>query len=144
MYFAKVNTNTYLLRLEKGEQLNASSKKFCQEKSIQNASITALGSIENPTLAHYRVDTKKYREERLTGIFELANLTGTIGMFKGQPFVHTHVTVTDEKMRAFGGHLVEATVSATVEVFIADLGTDFGKSHSEEIGLRLWDLPESL
>lgn len=140
MRYGRVSKNTFLIRLERGEKVNASLTSFCQKKSIKNAVIHGLGSIEDPTLANYRVDTKKYSEKRLKGIFELTNLIGTVGLFEGEPLVHTHVTISDEDMRAFGGHLVEAAVSATVEVVLIDLKSRFTKSHSKEIGLRLFDL----
>lgn len=140
MRFAKVDKHTFLIRLERGERVNESLKTFCQKQKVKNAVVHALGSIENPTLGHYTVDTKTYKEKKFKGIFELTNLTGTVGLFEGEPLVHTHATLVDETMRAFGGHLVEARVSATVELILINLGSSFTKSYSKEIGLRLFDL----
>lgn len=131
-----------LLRLEKGEGVNAAIKLFCIKMAITNASLLALGSVENPVLAHYRVDSKKYSEKKFTGIYELVSLTGTVGLFDDTPLVHTHVSLSDEKMRSFGGHLVESQVSATVELVLERYDTRYTKSYSQEIGLKLFDLPE--
>ncbi|HWY79171.1 MAG TPA: hypothetical protein VNW29_02330 [Candidatus Sulfotelmatobacter sp.] len=45
-------------------------------------SIAGIGSVDDPILAHYRVDTKKYSEKQLTGIFETASLLGTVAMYE--------------------------------------------------------------
>ncbi len=144
MKYAKLENNKYLLRLEKGEKLQSTIASFCKEKHIQNSTISAIGSLENPTLAHYFVNTKKYTEKTLNGIYELTSLTGTSGLFEGKPLVHIHVSLSDEEMKGFGGHLVEAFVSATVEVILESSETHYTKSFDETIGLKLWDLQETL
>ena len=120
------------------------SKKFCQKLDIKNAEIIGIGSIENPTLAHYRVDTKKYREKTLNGIFELTSLVGTVAVFENKPLVHVHVSLSDEEMKAYGGHLVKGNVSATIEIVLVAFDTEFTKLHDDEIGLKLWNLKEKL
>lgn len=144
MYYSKVSSNKYLIRLLRGEDVNESIEKFCRELNIKNASVSGIGSIENPTLAHYRVDSKKYKEKILNGIFELTSLIGTVGVFENEPLVHVHVTLSNEEMKAFGGHLVKGRVSATVELVLTVFDTKFTKSHDNEIGLKLWDLEEKI
>lgn len=140
MFYSKITKKKYLIRLERGEEVNYSIKKFCKNQQIANSIILAIGSIENPILAHYNVNNKKYTEKKLPGIFELTNLTGNVGMFKNEPLVHSHATLSDADMKAYAGHLVEGKISATCEIFLIDLGSNFTKSHNEEIGLKLWDL----
>lgn len=141
MQFGTIPENNYILRLERGEEVGNTLKSFCQEHGIKNASVKGIGSIENPTLAHYRVDSKKYSEKQLEGIFEVTSLLGTVAIFEGKPLLHLHTTLGDENMHAFAGHLVKGTVSATLEVIITVHPTNFEKKHSEEIGLKLYDLP---
>lgn len=144
MYYSKVSPNNYLIRLVRGEEVNASIKKFCQKLDIKNASICGIGSIENPTLGHYRVDTKKYKEKMVKGVFELTSLVGSVAIFEGAPLVHIHITISDENMRAFGGHLVKGLISATVEVVLVSFDSKHTKSYDKTIGLKLWDLPERI
>lgn len=144
MTYGKVNENQYLLRLEKGEEITEVVKHFCKIQNIQNASISALGSIESPTLAHYRVDSKKYSEKALEGIFEVTSLLGTVGMAEGEPVVHLHATISDESMTVFGGHLAKGRVSATLEMVLTVFQTSFEKIPNEEIGLKLFELPDQL
>ena len=144
MYYSKVASNEYLIRLIRGEDVNESIAKFCWQLKIGNAKITGIGSIENITLAHYRVDTKKYKEKIFNGIFELTSLIGTVAVFDKKPLVHSHITISDEEMRSFGGHLVRGKVSATVEITLVVFDSSHKKSHNEEIGLKLWDLKDHM
>ncbi|OGH13319.1 MAG: hypothetical protein A2687_05005 [Candidatus Levybacteria bacterium RIFCSPHIGHO2_01_FULL_38_26] len=144
MFYSKVSADKYLIRLLKGEEINESVKKFCEKLDVKNAGIVGIGSVENPSLAHYRVDTKKYKEKTFKGIFELTSLVGSVAIFEGKPLVHNHVTISDEDMNVLGGHLVSGVVSATVEIVLTVFDSSHTKSHDEEIGLKLWNLPESL
>src|SRR3989344_4957501 len=144
MHYSKVNPNKYIIRLLRGEEINSSIKKLCERLAIKNAEISAIGSVESPTLAHYRVETKKYKEKEMGGIFELTSLIGTVAVFEDEPLVHIHVTISDEDMNAFGGHLVKGIVSATVEIVLTVFGSVHTKSYDEEIGLKLWDLSEKI
>lgn len=142
MFFGRLNDKTFLIRLEKGELLIESIKNFCSENKIFNAYISAIGSIEDPTLAHYTVRSKKYSEKALKGIFEVTNLIGNVAVFENKPLLHCHITLSDQNMNSFGGHIVEGIVSATVEVFLTSFETHFEKKYSEEIGLKLFDFKD--
>lgn len=144
MVFGKLDDQTYLIRLSRGEDVHEKIKTFCKEQGIKNALISALGSLENPTLAHYRMDTKKYSERKLEGIFELTNLSGNIGIFDNDLILHFHATISNEDMQSFGGHLVQGTASATLELTLTVYPTTFEKKLDEEVGLKLWDLPEQM
>jgi len=139
MIFGKINDTKYLLRLERGEEVISAIQSFCEEKQIVNAGISGIGSVDDPTLAHYRVDTKKYSEKQLTGIFEVTSLLGSIALYEKKPLLHLHITLGDENMHAFAGHLVKGIVSATLEVIITVFPSTFEKKYSEEIGLKLYE-----
>jgi hypothetical protein len=144
MYYSKLSNKTFLIRLEIGEQVISSIKRFCEKLEIKNASFVGIGSVENPILAHYRVDNKKYKEKKLQGIFEVTSLVGNVAILEGKPLVHSHTNVSDEEMHGFGGHLVEATVAATLEMTLWNLGSDMTKKHDEKIGINLFELPDHM
>ncbi len=144
MYYASVGSNYFLLRLETGEEVISSIKKICKTQHIDNAYFSGLGSIENPTLAHYLLSNKKYTEKKFEGVFELINITGNVALCDDEVLVHAHATVADSEMNTHGGHVVSATVSATVEIQLRILDSVYTKSHDEKIGLNLFDLPEKL
>lgn len=144
MRYSKIENDNYLIRLEKGEKIIESLTKFCERSNINNAWFTAIGSVESPTLAHYMVGTKKYTEKSLDGIFEVTSLAGNVALFEGRPLLHAHITLSDDDMHAFGGHLVEAKVSATLEILFNKMDSGKTKLYNEEIGLKLFDLDEQI
>jgi predicted DNA-binding protein with PD1-like motif len=143
MHTGQLGPTHLFVRLEKGENLLESIEQIAKAHSITNAAISGIGSIENPTLAHYTVTTKKYLEKSFTGIYEIISLLGNISYVDQKPLVHTHCTISDEEMHGFAGHLVSGTVSATMEIIITIFPTTFGKKMDEEIGLKLLDLPDT-
>ena len=144
MHYSKTGHNTFIIRLVMGEKVMDSIKRFCKAKRIFNAYFIGLGSVEGPIMAHYRVDEKKYKERRMKGIFELTGMIGDVALFEKEPLVHAHINISDEHMRAFGGHLVEAKTSATVEIILTAMKSRKTKKYSEEIGLKLFQLSEEL
>jgi predicted DNA-binding protein with PD1-like motif len=142
MTFGKLDDKTYLIRLERGDDVHEKIKAFCNEQGIKNALVSALGSIENPTLAHYRMDSKQFHEKKMEGIFELTNLTGNVAIFEDDLIPHFHVTLSDENMQSLGGHLVQGITSATIELTLTAYPTSFEKKFNEEVGLKLWELDQ--
>jgi predicted DNA-binding protein with PD1-like motif len=142
MKYARLSENTSALRLEPGDDVHATLQQFCAQQGIDNAQITGIGSIESPTLAHYSMHTKEFKDQALTGVYEVAALLGNIALVDGQPFAHIHVTIADETMVARAGHLVKGTCSATLELFLTSYPAHHTKSQDDRIGLKVWDFTE--
>ena len=142
MKTAQVDPSAYLMRLDPHDDIVATIEALCLDKQIQNAAIWGIGSVQDPTLAHYRIDHKKYSERSFAGIFEIVSLTGNVAVFEDQPSLHLHAVISDESMQAFGGHLVKGVCSATCELLIRDLGTKYEKQLNAEVGLKTWDFSD--
>jgi uncharacterized protein len=140
MKFNSAGKDTSILRLDPGDDIVASIQRFCRDQAIVNAEVSGIGSVQDPLLAHYRIDQHKYREQQLKGIFEIASLLGSVAPFDGVQLAHLHVVVSDEQMRAFGGHLVKGAASATAELVVRRLSSSYKKHLNSEVGLRIWDL----
>lgn len=144
MYFSKFDDKNFIIRLEKGEKVNVSISKFCKILKISTAYFTGIGAVEDLKIAHYNVETKEYTEKEMPGAFEVTNLTGNVAISDGLPLVHAHVTVSDEEMKAFGGHLMSATVYAAMEIELRDLGSAKLKKEDKETGLKLFQLDDQI
>jgi len=75
------------------------------------------------------------------GLIEITSLDGNIAWREGEPIVHVHVTAFHETEGAFGGHLVSASVSATVEIAITRFDGRVTRELGPEVGLPLLALP---
>ena len=80
-------------------------------------------------------------EHSYKGDYELISASGNISDLDGKPFAHTHVVLSDEKCHTFSGHLFEATVTITVEIFLFPLDIALIRRPGEKINFCGLDLP---
>jgi hypothetical protein len=135
----KIDEQTTVLRVKRGERIIASIKKYCQDNKIKGGFFYGIGAVDEVELAHYNVSTKKYSSKKFAHALEMTNITGNIGVFENDLVIHAHATFADHEMNCLGGHLVEAKVSGTAEIFLTLLPT-LPKLYDSETGLKLFQL----
>lgn len=128
---------TAVLRLDKGEEVIASLKKFCLGHKIRLGAISGIGAVNKAIIGTFLQDSKKYHAEELAGNMEIASLSGNITTKQGEVYIHVHVTLTGEDLRAVGGHLNAAWIGATGEFVVEIIEGNVERQFSEEIGLNL-------
>jgi uncharacterized protein len=111
----------YLVRLEPGDEVISSFRKFAAKWNVTNAVlVSGIGMIEGVRLGFYRKG-KGYEEHRFDRPVELVSLSGNISKREdGELIVHLHAAIADEKSRLFGGHLISAITAITVEGFVSE------------------------
>ena len=117
MLYKKTSSNRYVLRIKRKEKIIEELKKFCLKEKIDGGFFYGLGAVEQAELAHYDVSTKKYTSKKFTLPMEMANITGSVGICEKELIVHAHATFADKQMATVAGHLVEAIVSGTAEIY---------------------------
>lgn len=127
----------YVLLLAEDEKVIESIIGFCREKGITAAQLTAIGAVKEVELGFYNLETKTYKWKKAEADLEIDNITGNVALFEGDLLVHAHITVSDSEMHAFGGHLKEATVGASCEIFITPLQGKLERRFDEKTGLNL-------
>ena len=55
-------------------------------------------------------------------------------------YVHCHAVFSNANMEAIAGHLKDAIVSATCEIFLVKLDGEIERKYDDNIGLNLMDL----
>jgi predicted DNA-binding protein with PD1-like motif len=109
----------FLVVLDVGDEVMDSLKKLAAAERIGMASLTAIGAVRNVVLGYLDLGRKKYlKREFGADSMELIAMTGNLGLLNGEPVAHCHAVVGDRDMRVSGGHLFEASVSVTVEIFL--------------------------
>ena len=119
-------------------------RKFLALERVPGATLTGLGAADLVKVGFYDLDEKQYRTYTHEGRIEVISLTGNIAWHSGDPVIHIHIAAAEEKAGMFGGHLMEARVSATMEISIVPAPDRVTRSMDKEIGLPLLDLPERL
>jgi predicted DNA-binding protein with PD1-like motif len=128
-------------RILEGEDLAQAIKKRVQETGIKAGVFFLIGSLKDAMVGYLKEGQYKYIH--FDGPLEIASCMGNIAVDeKGEVIVHAHLVVSDEKGRAFGGHLMDGShVGATAElVMIEGVGVNLQKVLDEKAGIRLWKL----
>lgn len=130
---------SFVIRLDRGEEVVASLLAFAKDQSVTLGSFTGIGAVDRVELALYDPAAKQYYDKVLEGNFEVVPLAGNFTTMNGAPYVHCHINVSDEQFNSFGGHCKSARVSATLEVFVQTLPGTINRKPDPEIGLNLLD-----
>lgn len=130
--------DTIIARMDKGEEITAQVRKIAEAEQIKLASIEALGALNDFHVGLFDVTEKKFHGNHFHGAYEMVSLTGTINTMNGEFYSHLHMCAADANANVFGGHLVDATISATCEMVIRILDGTVDREYSEEVGLNLF------
>ena len=127
-----------VVRMDRGEEIMEQLKKLALQENITLANINALGAVDDFTVGAYDVKEKKYNSNRFQGVYEIVSLTGSINTMNGEYYSHLHMSAADETGKTVGGHLNEAHISATCEMFVYLIDGKVDRFKDEETGLNLF------
>ncbi len=129
--------DTYVVRLNKGEEVIESLKELCKNENIELAEITGLGASNLVEIGVFNVNTKEYNTKIFEGMFEITSLVGNATRKDGEVYLHIHINFGNEEGIVKGGHLVKSVISATSEIIVRKINGKVGRKLSDEIGLNL-------
>lgn len=130
--------STYVIRLEKGEEITEQLKAFAVHEGVKLATVQAIGAVNDFTVGAFDTTEKKYYSNDYQGTYEIVSLLGSITTKDGAFYSHLHMCAADETGRAVGGHLNRAVISATCEMFVTVLPGTVERAFSDEVGLNLF------
>ena len=130
--------DSWIIVLDKGQKLMSTLTDIAKEKNIQGGQIVGIGALEDVELGAYELSKKEYIRKTFNEYeYELISLNGNISLKDGAPFIHCHTALGKHDFSMFGGHLFEATVAVTAEIYISPFGKMPERLMNEEIGLGL-------
>ena len=115
--------DTYIVRMDRDEEILAQLKIFAEKEQVKLASVTALGAVKDFTIGVFDTSAKAYHSNRFQGVYEIVSLVGTINTKDGDFYC---------------GHLNEAVISATCELVVTCLPGRTDRVFSDEVGLNLY------
>lgn len=119
--------NVLAVRLNRGEEIVSSLTKVCEKERVACGSIAGIGAVGHVVLGLYRVEEQNYHSHVFDGEMELTSLLGNVSEMDGRVYLHLHATVAKDNGSVLGGHLNEAVVSGTGEIFIRLLDGTIGR-----------------
>lgn len=138
--------HTYLIRMDRGEEVVKCLYEFAEKENVHLASFSAIGACDKVTVGCYDVSEKQYHSKTLEGAYEITDLSGNITKKDGKVYLHLHITVADENQNAFGGHLNACTISGTCEMFANVIEGTVTRKNDDigNTGLNIWNLEEKI
>jgi predicted DNA-binding protein with PD1-like motif len=141
----------YALVLARGDEIATALGDFARAEKVVAARFSAIGAVQDPEVAWFDPVAKRYKAMAFApnvgagadghAQLEVLALTGDIGVGpSGQPLVHAHVVLGGADGSTVGGHLVGATTSPTLEVFVTTWPKPLAKKPHLETELLLFDL----
>ena len=136
--------DTYIVRLDRGEEIAESLTKICDREKITLATIEGIGAADHAVVGLYNVGEKVYHKTAFDGPMEITALTGNVSVMDGKTYLHIHINLCDEQMNVRGGHLNECRISATAEIAIRTIKGKVERFYDKDgVGLNLYSFPES-
>lgn len=136
----KVFGSTIAVRIDRGEEIFSSVQSVCKKESVKLAVISAIGAVDHAVVGIFSFKDKTYISNTFDKELELTSLNGNVTTKDGEIYLHLHANFADENGNAFGGHLNEANISGTCELFIQVLDGAVSRIHDGVTGLNLFDI----
>ena len=130
--------NTYMVRMDLGEEIAGNLKKLCEDEQIRLGRVEAIGATDHAVIGVYDLGKKEYYPEQIDEFMEIASLNGNITAMDGKPYIHLHATLADQRHGIHGGHVIEMRVGATCEMFVIVLDGKVKRQKDETLGINLW------
>ena len=132
--------DTYVVRMDRGEEIISSLTNFCEKEKITLGSVEALGAADHVVIGLYDVAKRQYHKHTFDEAMEITSLLGNISTKDGVPYLHLHINLCREDMSVIGGHLNECRISATCEMFVRKLDGRVNRKLDEAVtGLNLYE-----
>jgi uncharacterized protein len=129
----------YAIILAKGDEVMSGLTDFARQNKVTSASFTAIGAFSHATVAWFDDARKEFRLIPIKQQVELVSMIGDIALVNDQPAVHTHVALASSDGTVRGGHVINAFVFPTLELFMTVYPTPLHKESDKATGLKLID-----
>lgn len=129
----------YAIILAKGDEVMSGLTDFARQNKVTSASFTAIGAFSHATVAWFDDGRKEFKLIPIEQQVELVSMIGDIALVNDQPAVHTHVAVASSDGTVRGGHVINAFVFPTLELFMTVYPTPLHKESDKATGLKLID-----
>lgn len=129
--------HTSALIFETDDEVISTLEAHARRTATRAAHFTALGAFRSATLAYFDWETKEYREIPVDEQVEVTSLVGDIGTHDGAAVAHVHCVLGRRDGSTITGHLLEAHVRPTLELFLTAYDHALVRRVDQESGLPL-------
>lgn len=127
----------YAVVFSNGDEAFSGLMEFAQKYHVTSGHFTAIGALSSVILGWFDPQKKMYKENPYNEQLEVASMIGDFALYKGKPALHTHMVVGHRDGTTSGGHVIEAIVAPTLEVFVTVDPVRLQKRYDPETDLTL-------
>ena len=109
-------------------------------EEIAFANVSAAGAVAGAQLGYWNAQTRQYEYREFAEQMEVVSFQGNAALKDGSPFLHLHGAFGRHDFSVVGGHIKEARVHPTLEVWLRTEDMAVRRSRDPETGLDLLDL----
>ena len=135
-----------VIRLKKGDKLVESVREILEKENVKAGFLTGIGATDNLEVGLFDPESKEYKIKKYEEDLEIANLCGNISNKDGKLYTHFHITCGRAKSNvnenslageAIAGHLNDAVISLTAEIFVTIIDGKINRIFDQDLGLNL-------
>lgn len=134
--------DTYIVRLDRGEEVMECLTQLCEKEQIRLAQVTAIGAADEAEVGLYNVEMRQYHKTKLEGEMEILSILGNVTRKEGEVYLHLHISLGLKDTAVRGGHLNSCRISGTCEMFVRELTGEVGRKPDDRTGLNVFDFGE--
>jgi uncharacterized protein len=132
-------SRTYAIIFGKNDEFMAGLTEFAEDNHFKASHFTAIGAFHEALLGWFDGEKNAYKKIPIIQQVEVASLVGDIGLINGKPAVHAHAVLGFPDGTTRCGHIINATVWPTLELFLTDEPATLVKEEDPETDLFLFD-----
>jgi predicted DNA-binding protein with PD1-like motif len=129
----------YAVIFRKGDEVLSGLTDFAIQYHVGAAHFTGIGAISTATVGWLNLPKKMYNAIHVDQQVEVLSMIGDVALYNGKPVVHAHLVLGKSDGSTVGGHLWEANVNPTLEVFVSVDPVPLQKKPDDESGMKLID-----
>lgn len=108
----------YVLVFAPGDEVISGIMEFAMKYHVKSAHFTAIRDASAIKFGWFDESRKMFKLHQLKESLEITSLIGDIALNGTTPIVHAHINVATQDGLVHGGHLLEAFVTPTLELFV--------------------------
>jgi predicted DNA-binding protein with PD1-like motif len=109
----------YAVIFRKGDEVLSGLTDFAIQYHVGAAHFTGIGAVSGATVGWLNLPKKMYHAIHVDQQVEVLSMIGDVALYNGKPVVHAHMVFGKSDGSTVGGHLWEAHVNPTLEVFVS-------------------------
>ncbi len=131
------DSNLYILRFDKGEEVLEGIKKFMGEQAVSACAFFGIGACSVVELGYFNIHIKDYRKKPFTEELEILSFSGNGGLSNGELVIHSHGLFGRTDFTSVGGHVFKLIASITCEIFLIVLNGALERKFETDLNLNL-------